>query len=176
MAQTGCPEGTGTSGPGYKIECECDSPETRPHFSGSLSMAHAGKDTGGSQFFLTFERTESLDGRHTVFGRVIEGMNVLENLQRTHVLINRREEEIPDIQKDKILSAEVIRKREHVYRPNKVGVDEPPLEEPPSDDEETSEAAMKQDKADEDESDADGEDEEEKDEDDADDEDDEDDE
>ena len=136
MAQTGCPEGTGAGGPGYKIECECDSPETRPHFTGSLSMAHAGKDTGGSQFFLTFTRTDSLDGRHTVFGRVIEGLDVLENLQRTHVPINRREEEIPDIKKDKILSAEVIRKRDHVYRPNKVGVDEPPLETAKSDEEE----------------------------------------
>jgi len=130
MAQTGCPQSAGTGGPGYKIECECDSPETRPHFTGSLSMAHAGKDTGGSQFFLTFERTEPLNGRHTVFGRVIKGMDVLEELQRTHVLINGREEEIPDITKDKILSATVIRKREHVYRPNKVGVKEPPLEDP----------------------------------------------
>ena len=51
-------------------------------------------------------------------------------MQRNHVSINRREEEIPDIKKDKILSAKVIRKREHVYRPNKVGVDEPPLENP----------------------------------------------
>ena len=55
---------------------------------------------------------------------------VLENLQRTHVSINRREEEIPDIKKDKIISAKVIRKREHAYRPNKAGVDEPPLENP----------------------------------------------
>jgi cyclophilin family peptidyl-prolyl cis-trans isomerase len=130
MAQTGCPLGTGTGGPEYKIECECYSPEARPHFTGSLSMAHAGKDTGGSQFFLTFERTDTLDGRHTVFGRVIDGLEVLENLKRTHVVINRREEEIPDIKKDQIVSAEVIRKRDHVYRPNKVGVDEPPLEEP----------------------------------------------
>ena len=93
-------------------------------------MAHAGKDTGGSQFFLTFARTDFLDGRHTVFGRVIKGWEVLENLQRTHVSINRREEEIPDIKKDKIISAKVIRKREHAYRPNKAGVDEPPLENP----------------------------------------------
>ena len=130
MAQTGCPEGTGGGGPGYKIECECDSPEARPHFTGSLSMAHAGKDTGGSQFFITFDRTDSLDGRHTVFGRVIEGLEVLEEIQRTHLPINGREEVIPDIKKDKILDAEVIRKRDHVYRPNKVGVDEPPLEDP----------------------------------------------
>ncbi len=130
MAQTGCPQGTGTGGPGYEIECECDRPDTRPHFTGSVSMAHAGKDTGGSQFFLTFDRTSMLDGRHTVFGRVIDGFEVLENLQRSHVSVNRREEPIPDITKDKIISAEVVRKRDHVYRPNKVGVDEPPLEEP----------------------------------------------
>ncbi len=137
MAQTGCPEGTGTGGPGYEIECECDSPEARPHFTGSLSMAHAGKDTGGSQFFLTFERTEQLDGRHTVFGRVIKGRDVLENLQRTHVVINRREEEIPDIKKDQIVSAKVLRKRDHVYRPNKVGVNEPPLDKPSASQEES---------------------------------------
>jgi cyclophilin family peptidyl-prolyl cis-trans isomerase len=136
MAQTGCPQGTGMGGPGYTIECECDSPEARPHFTGSLSMAKTNQpDTGGSQFFLTFTRTDSLDGRHTVFGRVIDGLDILENLQRTHVPINGREEEIPDIKKDEILSAEVIRKRDHVYRPNKVGVDEPPLETPETVDE-----------------------------------------
>ena len=80
MAQGGCPKGDGTEGPGYKIECECDSPDARRHFVGSLSMAHAGKNTGGSQFFITFERPENpdaLDGVHTVFGKVIEGLDVL---------------------------------------------------------------------------------------------------
>src|SRR5262249_7970782 len=52
MAQGGCPKGDGTGGPGYHIYCECFKPEARMHFRGSLSMAHAGKDTGGSQFFL----------------------------------------------------------------------------------------------------------------------------
>ena len=159
MAQTGCPDGTGEGGPGYKIECECDSAEARPHFTGSLSMAHAGKDTGGSQFYLTFNRTQHLDGVHTVFGRVIEGLDVLENIQRTHVSINGRGERIPDIKKDQIVSAKVIRKRNHVYRPNKVGVDEPPLEQPKASEEEqtskepmSEETSSKEDSADSDDS------------------------
>lgn len=110
MAQGGDPTGTGTSGPGYTIACECDLPDARKHFLGSLSMAHAGKDTGGSQFFLTFAPTEHLDGRHTVFGRVIEGFEILPKITRT---------EGPQAgpSKDKILKAEIIRKRDHEYKP-----------------------------------------------------------
>ena len=81
MAQGGDPKGDGTGGPGYSIRCECYQPNYRHHFRGSLSMAHAGRDTGGSQFFLTFMQTPHLDGKHTVFGRVIEGMEVLGELQ-----------------------------------------------------------------------------------------------
>ena len=112
MAQGGDPTGTGTSGPGYTIDCECELPNARKHFLGSLSMAHAGKDTGGSQFFLTFRPTEHLDGRHTVFGRVIEGFDVLPKITRT---------EGPQARptKDKIISAEIIRKRDHEYEPKK---------------------------------------------------------
>ena len=76
------PKGNGTGGPGYTIRCECYQPNYRHHFRGSLSMAHAGRDTGGSQFFLTFVPTPHLDGKHTVFGRVIEGMDVLGELQK----------------------------------------------------------------------------------------------
>ncbi len=112
MAQGGCPRGTGTGGPGYKIRCECEKPEHRNHFRGTLSMAHAGKDTGGSQFFLTFLRTPHLDGRHTAFGRVVEGMEVLTKLQRR--------DPNEGITPDKIVKAEVIRKREHKYVPTKV--------------------------------------------------------
>ena len=86
-------------------------PRARKHFLGSLSMAHAGKDTGGSQFFLTFRPTEHLDGKHTVFGRVIEGLDVLPKIQRTE----GPQAGLPD----KIVKAEVIRKRDHAYEPDK---------------------------------------------------------
>lgn len=112
MAQGGDPTGTGTSGPGYTIDCECELPNARKHFLGSLSMAHAGKDTGGSQFFLTFRPTEHLDGRHTVFGRVIKGFDVLPKITRTEGPQARPTQ-------DKIISAEIIRKRDHAYEPKK---------------------------------------------------------
>ena len=114
MAQGGDPQGNGTGGPGYNIFCECEKPEARLHFRGSLSMAHAGKDTGGSQFFLTFQPTTQLNGRHTVFGRVIEGFDVLAKLQR------RDPQALNPPQPDKIVKAEVVRKRDHAYEPNKV--------------------------------------------------------
>ena len=82
MAQGGDPQGTGSGGPGYNIRCECHQPNFRKHFRGSMSMAHAGRDTGGSQFFLTFVATSYLDGKHTVFGRVIEGMDAAAALKR----------------------------------------------------------------------------------------------
>lgn len=74
-------------------------------------MAHAGKDTGGSQFFLTFRPTDHLDGKHTVFGRVIEGFDVLPKLVRTE---GRRG---GGAAPDRIVKAEVIRKRPHEYEP-----------------------------------------------------------
>lgn len=115
MAQGGDPSGDGTGGPGYNIYCEVNKPGYRRHFQGSLSMAHAGPNTGGSQFFLTFLPTPSLNGKHTVFGRVVEGMDVLPKLQR----IDPGESVKPE--PDKIVKAEVIRKRPGVeYVPNKV--------------------------------------------------------
>jgi cyclophilin family peptidyl-prolyl cis-trans isomerase len=113
MAQGGCPEGTGTGGPGYKIYCETERPDHRQHFRGTLSMAHAGKHTGGSQFFLTFRATEHLDGRHTAFGRVVEGLDVLAKIQR-------RNPDAAGAPADKIEKAEVLRKRDHEYKPRKV--------------------------------------------------------
>ncbi len=112
MAQGGDPTGSGSGGPGHQIACEVDAPNSRKHFLGSLSMAHAGKDTGGSQFFLTFRPTEHLDGKHTVFGRVIEGSDVLPKLRRTQSPEGRP---MPGIKPDGILKAEVIRKRDHEY-------------------------------------------------------------
>jgi cyclophilin family peptidyl-prolyl cis-trans isomerase len=114
MAQGGDPTGTGSGGPGYNIYCECEQPTARKHFRGSLSMAHAGKDTGGSQFFLTFRPTTHLNGRHTVFGRVIEGFDVLAKLQRIDP------QDPSKVEADKIVKAEVIRKRDHKYEPRKV--------------------------------------------------------
>ncbi|CQR46737.1 Peptidyl-prolyl cis-trans isomerase B [Paraliobacillus sp. PM-2] len=76
VAQGGCPIGNGTGGPGYTIKCETEG-NPHKHVAGSLSMAHAGKDTGGSQFFLVHESQPHLDGVHTVFGQVIEGMDTV---------------------------------------------------------------------------------------------------
>lgn len=115
MAQGGDPKGDGTGGPGYHIHCECFEPNHRNHFRGTLSMAHAGRDTGGSQFFLTFLRTPQLDGKHTVFGHVIEGLDVLAKLQRRDP--DNKLFKLPD--PDKIVKATVVRKREHDYQPTK---------------------------------------------------------
>lgn len=112
MAQGGDPKGDGTGGPGYRIECECKNPGYRKHFRGSLSMAkETAPDTGGSQFFITFVPTSNLDGMHTVFGRVIEGMDVVTAIQR------RDPEKANPPTPDKIITATVERKRPHEYKP-----------------------------------------------------------
>ncbi len=110
MAQGGDPQGTGGGGPGYTIPCECPRPDHRLHFRGSLSMAKKEQpDTGGSQFFLTFVPTKHLDGKHTVFGRVISGFDVLAKLKR-------RNPDDPTVgPADTIVKAEVTRKRNHPY-------------------------------------------------------------
>lgn len=79
MVQGGCPEGSGRGGPGYTIDDEFH-PELRHETEGVLSMANAGPDTGGSQFFVTLAATPWLDDRHAVFGRVIEGMEVVREI------------------------------------------------------------------------------------------------
>lgn len=115
MAQGGDPKGDGTGGPGYTIRDECRQPNYRRHFRGSLSMAKTNApDTGGSQFFLTFIQTPHLDGKHTVFGRVIEGMEVLGELQK------RNPQESGQAAPDKIISAEVLRDRGHEYKFDKL--------------------------------------------------------
>jgi cyclophilin family peptidyl-prolyl cis-trans isomerase len=80
MAQGGCPLGTGTGGPGYQYAGEFDA-SVKHDRPGLLSMANAGPGTDGSQFFLTFVPTPWLDGKHTIFGRVVEGMPVVEALE-----------------------------------------------------------------------------------------------
>ncbi|MEG1405946.1 MAG: peptidylprolyl isomerase [Alistipes sp.] len=82
VIQGGCPKGNGTGGPGYRIKCETSAPR-QYHDRGVLSMAHAGKDTGGSQFFicLSREQTQHLDGVHTCFGKVVEGLDVIDTIR-----------------------------------------------------------------------------------------------
>ena len=80
MIQGGCPKGTGTGGPGYKFE-----DETRngvKHERGVISMANAGPDTNGSQFFITHIKTDWLDGKHTVFGKVVDGLEVVDQVKQ----------------------------------------------------------------------------------------------
>lgn len=107
MAQGGCPHSgptgnsamAGTGGPDWAIDCETDT-STQPHRRGTLSMAHAGPNTGGSQFFITFVPTPHLDGVHTVFGAIeeddTESFMVLDNIE----------------QNDEIVSIEVVASRD----------------------------------------------------------------
>lgn len=87
VIQGGCPNGTGTGGPGYTIKCELDG-ENQFHDRGVLSMAHAGRNTGGSQFFICHSRdnTAHLDRNHTVFGRVYEGLEVIDAIKQGDVM------------------------------------------------------------------------------------------
>ena len=99
MIQGGCPLGTGTGGPGYVIADEC-SPRLR-HTRGVISMANAGPNTGGSQFFITHVPCPHLDGKHAVFGRITSGMDVVDSIRKG----------------DRILKVTVDRKRNHPYQP-----------------------------------------------------------
>lgn len=83
VIQGGCPKGNGTGGPGYTIKCEIN---PHKHGTGALSMAHAGKDTGGSQFFITHSPQPHLDGVHTVFGKVVKGMEVVKEIKPGDVI------------------------------------------------------------------------------------------
>lgn len=83
VIQGGCPEGTGAGGPGYSIPCETQT-KMQFHEKGVLSMAHRGKNTGGSQFFIVLDRksTAHLDGVHTCFGKVTEGLEVIDQIRQ----------------------------------------------------------------------------------------------
>lgn len=83
VIQGGCPKGTGAGGPGYTIKCETDG-GNQYHDRGVLSMAHAGKNTGGSQFFICHSRenTAHLDRKHTCFGKVYEGFEVIDKIRQ----------------------------------------------------------------------------------------------
>lgn len=103
VIQGGDPTGTGAGGPGYRIRCEAETNKTK-HSRGVLSMAHAGKDTGGSQFFVTHRATPHLDGKHTVFGRVISGVEIVDKVQQGDLM-------------DKVT---MLKKRSHKYEPEKI--------------------------------------------------------
>jgi peptidyl-prolyl cis-trans isomerase B (cyclophilin B) len=83
VIQGGCPDGTGMGGPGYSIKCELDG-DQQYHDRGVLSMAHAGRDTGGSQFFICHSRrnTAHLDRKHTCFAKVTEGLEVIDDIRQ----------------------------------------------------------------------------------------------
>lgn len=87
VIQGGCPDGTGAGGPGYRIKCELDG-GNQHHDRGVLSMAHAGRDTGGSQFFICHNRqnTAHLDRNHTCFGKVVEGLDVIDQIKAGDVI------------------------------------------------------------------------------------------
>ena len=96
VIQGGCPNSkvaddprAGTGGPGYTIKCETHR-NTHKHQAGSLSMAHAGKDTGGSQFFICHSPQAHLDGKHTVFGQVTKGMDVVNAIRKNDQITSIR--------------------------------------------------------------------------------------
>ncbi|MBF2078108.1 MAG: peptidylprolyl isomerase [Synechococcales cyanobacterium T60_A2020_003] len=91
MIQGGCPHGTGTGGPGYKIKCETAGNPNK-HLAGSLSMAHAGPNTGGSQFFICHSPQPHLDGVHTVFGKT-EDMDVVNAIRKGDKILSIQIEE-----------------------------------------------------------------------------------
>ena len=103
MIQGGCPEGTGTGGPGYRFADESH-PDRRHDGPGMLSMANAGPNTNGSQFFITHSAQPHLDSKHTVFGQVMQGQDVVDSIS----------------QGDEIQSITVLNKRDHEYKVDKL--------------------------------------------------------
>ncbi len=91
VVQGGCPRGDGTGGPGYTIPCETKG-NPHKHQRGSLSMAHAGKDTGGSQFFICHAPQPHLDGVHTVFGKVTSDVDVVDAIRKGDRIVKVRVE------------------------------------------------------------------------------------
>lgn len=89
VIQGGCPQGTGVGGPGYKIDCELTG-NNQYHDRGVLSMAHAGRNTGGSQFFVCHNRrnTQHLDRNHTCFGKVVEGVDIVDDIRQGDKIIS----------------------------------------------------------------------------------------
>ncbi len=113
VAQGGDPKGDGSGGPGYTIPDEHNRKDARRHYWGSVAMAHTGKaNSAGSQFYIAYKRLPALDGSYTVFGRVIQGMDVAVRLNPQNP--QDKQKKLPP---DRILSARVLRKRKHPYVP-----------------------------------------------------------
>lgn len=95
VAQGGCPKGNGSGGPGYTIKCELAG-NPHQHQRGALSMAHAGRDTGGSQFFIVHDRksTAHLDGNHTVFGQITQGEELIDTIHQGDRMTSIRVSEV----------------------------------------------------------------------------------
>ena len=119
FAQAGCPDGNGRGGPGYQIYSEANLENARHHFSGTVCMSHPEglEDAGDSKFFILHQPDVGLDGKYTVFGRVIQGMDVVNKLKECD-----KASLVPDDRESSsIKAATVIRKRDHAYIPTKVG-------------------------------------------------------
>ncbi|MBM4089602.1 MAG: peptidylprolyl isomerase [Planctomycetes bacterium] len=130
LAEAGCPVGDGTGGPNHQIISECRVPNRRTHFRGSVTMMTSDSFTNGSVFGICLIPAGEIDGRHTVFGRVIRGMDVLSKLQRraprdemSQAINPNANVVIPPA--DRIIAATVVRKRTHPYQP-KVIIGTPP--------------------------------------------------
>ena len=103
MIQGGDPTGTGTGGPGYNIKDEFTNTELDQNNRGTISMANSGPNTGGSQFFINLADNNFLDGKHPVFGKVIEGMDVVDKIGK----VEKNSQDRP-LEEVKIIKAEIL--------------------------------------------------------------------